>query len=136
MSLHAKIDNSDTPPRVQITFSSMRVQKEATPPRVVVPTVTHGMVPDSHRRLQPTTCRAVTPSTPRPMVSRSAAQKKLSNDKLTEMAQQGNQVFSFPTGPAITTAKSDTKNEPVIIMPEMTNAVICHDTGKSLKHQE
>jgi hypothetical protein len=28
------------------------------------------------------------------------------------------------------------KNEQFIIMPEMANAVICPDTGKSLKHRE
>jgi hypothetical protein len=31
---------------------------------------------------------------------------------------------------------SISKTAPVIIMPEMANAVICSDTGKSLKHQE
>jgi hypothetical protein len=29
-----------------------------------------------------------------------------------------------------------TKSEQIIIMPEMANAVICPDTGKSLKHSE
>jgi hypothetical protein len=30
----------------------------------------------------------------------------------------------------------NTKDTPVIFLPEMTNSVICPDTGKSLKHQE
>jgi hypothetical protein len=29
-----------------------------------------------------------------------------------------------------------TKNKQIVIMPEMANAVICPDTGKSLKHSE
>jgi hypothetical protein len=70
------------------------------------------------------------------MVSRSAGQQHLSNDMFSEMVQQANHVFSFPTGPAIKIAKSAIKNVPVIIMPEMANAGICPDTGESLKHQD
>jgi hypothetical protein len=29
-----------------------------------------------------------------------------------------------------------TQNKQIVIMPEMANAVICPDTGKSLKHSE
>jgi hypothetical protein len=55
---------------------------------------------------------------------------------LTETVQQANHVFSLTTGTALRSPESTTKNTPVIIMPEMTNAVICPDTGKSLKHQK
>jgi hypothetical protein len=44
--------------------------------------------------------------------------------------------LGLPTGPAIKTATSATKNAPVIITPEMANDVRCPDTGESLKHQE
>jgi hypothetical protein len=80
----AEIDDSDAPPRVQITVSPSRVQQEAIPPRVVLPTTTNVTVQNSHRRLQPTRYRAVTPSTPHPMVRRSAAEQNLSNDTLAE----------------------------------------------------
>jgi hypothetical protein len=70
------------------------------------------------------------------MVRRSATQQNVSSDMLAETVQQAYHVFSLPTGPVIKTANSATKNAPVIIMPEMANAGICPDTGKSLKHQE
>jgi hypothetical protein len=70
------------------------------------------------------------------MIRRSATQQNLSIDMLAETVQQANHVSSLPTGPAIKTAKIATKTASVMIMPEMDNAVICPDTGKSLKHQE
>jgi hypothetical protein len=38
--------------------------------------------------------------------------------------------------PSTKTQKKVINNEQIIIMPEMANAVICPETGKSLKHQE
>jgi hypothetical protein len=70
------------------------------------------------------------------MIRRSVIQQNLSNDMLAETVQHANHVFSLPTGPEIRSPASKTKNTPVIIMPEMANALICPDTGKSLKHQE
>jgi hypothetical protein len=70
------------------------------------------------------------------MIRRGATQQNISSDTLAETVQQANHVFSLPTGPTIRTAKNTTKFAPVIIMPEMANAVLCPDTGKSLKHQE
>jgi hypothetical protein len=35
-----------------------------------------------------------------------------------------------------TASNTSLTNEQIIIMPEMANAVICPETGKSLKHQE
>jgi DNA topoisomerase IB len=55
---------------------------------------------------------------------------------LAEKVQHANHVFSMPTGPTVRKTKGIKKIAPVIIMPEMANAVICPDTGKSLKHQE
>jgi hypothetical protein len=133
---HCCINKIQHPPRVQITVSPERMQNSVTPPRVVHHTVTHVTVPKSHRRLQSTPCRAITPSTPHPIVMRSAAPQNLSSDMLAETVQTENHVLVLPTGTAIKTAKRANKNTPVIIMPEIDNAVICPDTGKSLKHQE
>jgi hypothetical protein len=52
------------------------------------------------------------------------------------LAETSKSYFSLPTGPAIKTATSATKNAPGIIMPEINNSVICPDTGKSLTHQQ
>jgi hypothetical protein len=70
------------------------------------------------------------------MIRRSNHQQNLSNDMLSETVYRSNHVFSLPTGPSIRSPAENTMNTPIIIMPEMTNAVICPDTGKSLKHQE
>jgi hypothetical protein len=131
----AESDNSDIRPRVQITVSHPRVQTEATPPMVVLPTTTNIIVPNSHRRLQQTPCGAVTPYTPHPMVRRSAAPQNSSYDMLADTVKRENHMLLLPTGPAIKQSKSAIKNKPVIIMPEIAKAVIFPDTGKSLKHQ-
>jgi hypothetical protein len=38
--------------------------------------------------------------------------------------------------PSTKTQKKFINNEQIIIMPDMANAAICPETGKSLKHQE
>jgi hypothetical protein len=93
MSPQVKIADSDTTLRVQITVAPLMVQRAATPVRVVQPPVTHDTMSNSHRRLQPTPCRAVIPSTPHPMVRRSAPPHNLSSDMLAETVQQENHVF-------------------------------------------
>jgi hypothetical protein len=56
---------------------------------------------------------------------------------LDETIQQANHVFSLPIMPSNTPISAQpTKNKQIIIMPEMSNAVISPDTGKSLKHSE
>jgi hypothetical protein len=49
---------------------------------------------------------------------------------------QANYYFSIPTTPGNKTHEKVNRNNQIIIMPEMANAVICPETGKSLKHQE
>jgi hypothetical protein len=111
------------------------VQNAATPQRVEQQTTTAILTPNSHRRTTPR--RAVTPPTPHAMVRRSAGQKyNFSQDVKAETVHQANHCFSFPTSPRAKTTKKAIKNEQFIIMPEMENAVICPETGKSLKHQE
>jgi hypothetical protein len=71
------------------------------------------------------------------MVRRSAGQHNSSQDMLDKTVQQENHLFYLPIGPSVTpVVLKTTKNEQDIIMPEMANAVICPDTGKSLKHSE
>jgi hypothetical protein len=55
---------------------------------------------------------------------------------LAETVQQAIHVLSLPTGQKIRSPTMNAKNTPIIILPEMANAVICPETGKSLKHQE
>jgi hypothetical protein len=71
------------------------------------------------------------------MVRRSAGQKyNLSQDMIAKTVRQANHCFSFVMSPRAKTQKKVIKNEQFIIMPEIANAVICPETGKSLKHQE
>jgi hypothetical protein len=68
------------------------------------------------------------------MVRRSARQQNLSQDMMAETLAQANHCFSISAQTKYT-HPSNTKND-LIILPEMVNAVICPETGKSLKHQE
>jgi hypothetical protein len=71
------------------------------------------------------------------MTRRGAESLNLSQEMLDEMIQQANHVFSLPIMPSNTPIITQpTKNKQIIIMPEMANAVICQDTGNSLKHSE
>jgi hypothetical protein len=45
-------------------------------------------------------------------------------------------LFLFSNDPQGQKSKTVVNNEQIIIMPEMVNAVICPETGKSLNHQE
>jgi hypothetical protein len=66
----------------------------------------------------------------------SAHQQNLTNDMLAETVQQANHLLSLLTVPTIRSPTKNENNTPIIIMPEMPNALICPDTGKSLNHQE
>jgi hypothetical protein len=55
---------------------------------------------------------------------------------IAETINQANHCFSFPMTPSNKTQKKVINNKQIIIMPEMANAVICPETGKSFKHQE
>jgi hypothetical protein len=55
---------------------------------------------------------------------------------IAETIDQANHCFSIPTTPGKKTQEKVNRNNQIIIMPEMANAVICPETGKSLKHQE
>jgi hypothetical protein len=71
------------------------------------------------------------------MVRRGASQKyNLSQDMIAKTVHQAHHCFSFPKIPIARTQKKVINNDQIIIMPAMANAVVCPETGKSLKHQE
>jgi hypothetical protein len=71
------------------------------------------------------------------MVRRSAGQQyNLSQDMIAETITQTNHCLSISTNPEPKNSTKLNGNSQVIILPEMANAVICPETGKSLKHQE
>jgi hypothetical protein len=71
------------------------------------------------------------------MVRRSAGQQyNLSQDMISKTIIQANHCFSISTNPEPKNTTKLSGNNQVIILPEMANAVICPETGKSLKHQE
>jgi hypothetical protein len=55
---------------------------------------------------------------------------------MAEALNQANHCFSISPHTQTQKTKNSMTNDNVIIMPEMANAVICPDTGKSLKHNE
>jgi hypothetical protein len=55
---------------------------------------------------------------------------------MAQTISQANHCFSISTHPKNQNSKTSIGSKQVIILPEMANAVICHETGKSLKHQE
>jgi hypothetical protein len=68
------------------------------------------------------------------MVRRSARQQNLSQDVMAETISQANHCFSISAQTKYTHPSST--NTDIIISPDITNAVICPEAGKSLKHQE
>jgi hypothetical protein len=68
------------------------------------------------------------------MVRRSARQQHLSQDTMGETLAQANHCFSI--SPNTKSNHPSTPKAEIVIFPEMVNAVICPETGKSLKHQE
>jgi hypothetical protein len=79
----------------------------------------------------------VAPQTPHAMVRRSATQHyNLSQDLMAEALNQANHCFSISPHTQKQKPKISITNDKVIIMREMANAVICPDTGKSLKHNK
>jgi hypothetical protein len=125
------------PPRVQNTVSPPRVQNTTAQQIPPHQTISSRLTPDSHRRQHTPDRRAVTPPTPHVMVRRSAGQQyNLSQDLIDETINQANHCFSISTNQKPKNTVKVNGNNQVIILPEMANAVIFPETGKSLKHQE
>jgi hypothetical protein len=125
------------PPTVQKTVSTPRVENTTAQQIPPQPTTSPHSTPNSHRRQQNPARRAVTPPTPHVMVRRSAGQQhNLSQDMIAETIGQANHCFSISTNQELKNSTKLSGNNQVIILPEMANAVICPETGKSLKHPE
>jgi hypothetical protein len=71
------------------------------------------------------------------MVRHSARQQhNLSQDMMAETIKQANHCFAISAQLKTQYTKKSSDNTEVILLREMANAVICPETGKSLKHQE
>jgi hypothetical protein len=128
---------NNAPQRVQTTVSPPRVAGTDVEQISFQPNTLLHSTPNSHRRQKTPTRRIVTPQTPHVMVRRSARQQhNLSQDMMAETVSQANHCFSISAQPKTQNSKKPSDNRKVIILPEMANAVICPETGKSLKHQE
>jgi hypothetical protein len=55
---------------------------------------------------------------------------------MAETINQTNHCFAISAQPQTQYTKKSNNNTEVILLPEMENAVICPETGKSRKHQE
>jgi hypothetical protein len=109
---------------VQIAVSPQRVENGTTPSRAVQPNVITSTTPNSHRRYSTAPARAVTPNTPHAMIKRSTHQQNLTNDMLPETIQQTKHAFSLPSGSTIRFPTEDAKDNPIMVMPKMANALI------------
>jgi hypothetical protein len=90
--------------------------------------------PSYHQRQRTPHRLIVTPQTPHGMVRRRSRQQYLYQDMMAEALSQVNHCFSISASTKISHPTTPTIER--IVLPEMVNAVICSETGKSLKHQE
>jgi hypothetical protein len=127
-----EIENS-SPQRVQTTISPPRVASKDPHQSSFQHIIPSQSTPNSHRRQQTPHRRIVTPHTTHGMVRRSARQQNVSQDMMAETLAQANHCFSIS---AETKCTHPSTTNDVISSLEMANAVICPETGKSLKHQE
>jgi hypothetical protein len=125
------------PQRVQTTVSPPRVAGTDAEQSSLQPNTSLQSTPNSHRRQKTPARRMVTPQTPHVMVRRSARQQhNLSQDMMAEAINQANHCFAISAQPKTQYSKKPIDDTKFILLPEMANAVICPEAGKSLKHQE
>jgi hypothetical protein len=125
---------NDAPQRVQTTVSPLRVAGAYTEQISLQPISSSQSTQNSHRRQKTPVRRIVTPQTSHVMVRRSARQQNVSQDMMAETINQANHCFAISAQTQYTKKPGD--NTEIILLPEMANAVICPETGKSLKHKE
>jgi hypothetical protein len=126
-----------TPLRVQNKVSTSWVENTTAQQRTTHQTISSHLTPNSHHRQHIPHTRAVKPPTKHVMVRHSARQQyNLSQDMISETINNTNRCFSISTNPGPKTTVEISGNNQVILLPEMANAVICPETGTSLKHQE
>jgi hypothetical protein len=118
---------------VQSTVSPTRVAGTDTEQISLKPISPSQSTPNSHRRQNTPVIQIVTPQTHHVMVRRSARQQNLSQYMMAETINQAHHCFAIS---AQKYTKKPSDNTKVILLPEMANAVICPETGKSLKYQE
>jgi hypothetical protein len=129
------IENT-APQRVQTIVSPPRVAGTDAEQMSIHPNTSLQSKPNSHRRQKTPSRRIVTPQPPHVMVRRSARQQNLSQDMMAETINQENHCFAISAQSKTQYTRNPSDNTKVILGPEMANAVICPETGKSLKHQE
>jgi hypothetical protein len=128
-----KVENN-APQRVHTTVSSPRMTNQNPEQTSLQHIVSPHSTPNSHRRQHTPHRRIVPPQTPHGMVRRSSRQQSLSQDMMDETMSQTNHCFYISANTKI--SHSTTPTIKSITLPEMVNAIICPDTGKSIKHQE
>jgi hypothetical protein len=128
-----EIENN-APQRVQTTVSPPRVASQDPDQTSLQNIISPHSTPNSHRRQHTPRRRVVTPQTPHGMLRRSARQQNVSQYMMAETLAQANHCFSISANNKYN-QPSNPKTD-IIILPEMANAVICPETGRSLKHQE
>jgi hypothetical protein len=125
---------NNAPQRMQTTVSPPRVTSQYPDQTSLQEIISPHSTPNLHRRQQTPHRRVVTPQTPHGMVQCSTRQQNLSQDMMAETLAQANHCFSISANTKIN--HPSTQKTESVILPEMANAVICPETGKSLKHQE
>jgi hypothetical protein len=130
-------EDDNAPLRVQNAVSPTRVPNTTTQQMSPQHKITTHSTQNSHRRQKRPAIRAVTPQTPKLMVRWSAGQKyNLSQDMMDETISQANHCFTILKHLTHQKTKINIGSRDISIMPEMANAVICPETGESLKHHE
>jgi hypothetical protein len=124
---------TNAPQRVQTTVSHPRVTSQDPDQTSLQEVISPHSTPNSHRRQHTPLRRIITPHTPHGMVRLSPRHHNLSQDMMAETLAQENHCFSISANTKIN-HPSTQKSEGVISL-EMVNAVICPETGRSLKHQ-
>jgi hypothetical protein len=124
---------NNAPQGVQPTVSPPRVDTQNPNQMPIQHIISPHSTPNSHRR-QPTPHRRVATPQSHGMVRRSARQHNLSQDMMAETLAQANHCLSLSAN--ATCCRSSNPKPPIVLSPEMANAVICPETGKYVKHQE
>jgi hypothetical protein len=128
---------SVAPLRVQIAVSPPRLQNTTAQQIPTQQAISSHLTPNSNRRQHTPHIRAVTPPSPHVMVRRSAGQQyNLSQDMIAETINQATHCLSISTNPKPKNTVKLNGSHQIILLPEMANALICPETGKSIKHQE
>jgi hypothetical protein len=125
------------PQRVQATVSPPRLAGTDAEQISLQPNTSLKSAPNSRRKQKTPARIIVTPQAPHVMVRRSVRQQhNLSQDMMAETINQAIHCFAISAQPKNQYSKKPSDDNKVILLPEMANAVMCPETGKSLKHQE